>query len=45
MDNIGYGYGLDIRRIRIGYHTDININMNILRILNKNIVCIIGKIA
>jgi hypothetical protein len=29
--------------IRIGYRTDINTNMNIFRILNKNIACIIVK--
>jgi hypothetical protein len=38
MDRIFDGY-----RIRIGYQTDINTNMDIFWILNKNIVCIIGK--
>jgi hypothetical protein len=35
-NSIGYGYELDIRRI-----SDINTNMNIFWILNKNIICII----
>jgi hypothetical protein len=26
-------------RIRVGYRTDINTNINIFRILNKNIIC------
>jgi hypothetical protein len=38
MDRIFDGY-----RIRIEYRTDINTNMDIFWILNKNIVCIIGK--
>jgi hypothetical protein len=44
VSNINTDRIFDGYRIRIGYLTNINMNMNIFRILNKNIVCIIKKI-